>query len=144
MDFSRVDCSHVVFSPFNPFSSFSMGIKFATLKDCDFQGANLSGAKFNGAYLEWSAEHPTELGEWIEDDSGRSFRQTHYPAFHEADLENASFVESTFSNADFRGAENILKADFSGARGLDTCIFDGDVREQILGSAGHSQQAKTK
>ena len=50
VDFSFLDCRNVVFSPFNPFSSYFKSL--VVLRDCKFVDANLSGAKFKGANLE--------------------------------------------------------------------------------------------
>lgn len=62
VDFSGVDCRNVIFSKLNPFSG--LGRVFASFKDCNFVNAQLSGALFRGAYLEWSDGPPEETGEW--------------------------------------------------------------------------------
>ncbi len=133
VDFGFVDCREVIFSKFNPFTGFGTGLVSAELKDCNFNYADLSGAVFRGAHLEWTTEHPDELGVWHDDDEPPSFEQTYYPPFFNADLEGALFVDATFKNADFRGANNVLDCDFAGAKGLETCIFDDeDTKNAVL------------
>lgn len=134
VDFSYVDCSEVIFSKFHPLAGLNIDIVFASIKDCVFVEAELSKAIFNGAYLEWTSEHPEDLGVWHEfADEPPSFQQTHYPPFWNANLKAASFVDATFKNADFRGAEDILACNFSGAKGLETSLFDDDdTREAVL------------
>ncbi len=134
VDFAKVDCRNVVFSKFNPFSGFGMRIRFATFKDCDFREAQLQGATFRGAHLEWSDEPPEEMGT-LEDLGGRdmAFRQTYWPPFDGADLKGASFNEVLFRNADLRGALNVQDCSFAGAEGLDECLFDDeDVKRWVL------------
>ncbi|WP_165913925.1 pentapeptide repeat-containing protein [Sinorhizobium americanum] len=126
VDFSDVDCRSVIFSKSNPLSGLGVDAVFAELKDCDFYYADLSGAVFKGAHLEWTTEHPDELGVWHDDEEPPAFQQIHYPPFCNAHLEGASFVDATFKNADFRDAIGILKCDFTGAKGLETCLFDDE------------------
>lgn len=137
VDFSHVDCRGVVFSKFNPFGGVGIDLRFASIIDCDFVGSDLSGAIFNGAHLEWTTDHPTELGAWHEfPDAPPAFEQTYYPPFCEASLSTASFAEARFKNADFRQASGILQCDFEGAKGLETCLFDDeDTKEAVLGRA---------
>lgn len=131
VDLSFVDCRDVVFSPFNPFSGFFKSL--VVLRDCKFVDANLSGATFNGANLEWTNTHPEKLGIWHEQPDGPpAFQQTHYPPFSEADLKGTSFADARFENADFREARNILECDFSGASGLETCLFDDDETKNAI------------
>ena len=140
VDFANVDCRDVIFSKFNPLSGFDLSAHFATFKDCNFVGAELQGAVFRGAYLEWSEESPEEIGKWEDmGDGNGAYIQTHYPPFDRADLKGASFEDVVFRNADFRNAKNIQECTFSGARGLDECLFDNEeVREQILRKADSS------
>jgi uncharacterized protein YjbI with pentapeptide repeats len=141
MDFSSVDCRDVVFSLLNPLSGFIDSIVFARLENCDFIDANLSNAKFTGATLEWTTHHPDELGIWHTNPGEQpSFQQTHYPAFSGADLSGTSFDSVTFKNADFREAINIDGCNFSGARGLESCLFDNDeVRNAVLAAAAEAK-----
>lgn len=134
IDFDFVDCRDVIFSKFNPFDGFNIDVKFALMKNCTFINANLSGAVFNGAHLEWTEEHPAELGVWHEFPGEQpSFEQTYYPPFSNADLKGASFADARFNNADFREAEGVLECDFTGAKGLGTCLFDdNEIRDAVL------------
>ena len=135
--FNGVDCRRVVFSKFHPFSGFDLVGRFATFRDCNFQGAQLQEAVFRGAYLEWSETPPEEMGELENvEEGGVLFRQTYYPPFDEADLKGSSFEDVRFQNADFRNAVNIEDCTFAGAKGLEECLFDNEeVKEQILRKA---------
>ena len=53
VDFSGVDCRNVMFSKSNPFPGLKAPGRLATFKDCSFQEAQLQGAVFRGACLEW-------------------------------------------------------------------------------------------
>jgi hypothetical protein len=47
-----------------------------------------------------------------------------------------SFKDCWFKNADFRNADNILEADFTGAKGLEDAFFDNDeIRAAVLAQA---------
>lgn len=136
VDFSIVDCSDVLFSRFNPFE----GLGFAPpvrIANCSFCDSNLRGAVFNGAALEWSEAPPLTIHEEVENPDGSlSLVQSVYPPFDGADLAGTSFKNSRFKNADFREAKNVLEADFSGATGLETCVFDDDlVSAEVLRQA---------
>ncbi len=131
VDFSSLDCQHVIFSKFNPFGGFRLC--FAVIKDCCFTNSDLSGAIFNGAQLEWTTRHPTELGEWHEySDGSPDFERTHSPTFLDAKLDTTSFAKAHFKNADFREAEGILECDFTGAKGLETCLFDDENTKKLI------------
>ncbi|PBB69290.1 hypothetical protein CK228_08805 [Mesorhizobium sp. WSM4312] len=120
--FTGVDCSDVCFSS----GEFSL----ATFNDCVFQGASLVGARFNGTSLNWSVERViADEADWQElvdeaEDGSPIYAQIYNPAFYGADLTNCIFKKVRFQNADFRGAQNIEKAIFVGATGLETCHFD--------------------
>jgi uncharacterized protein YjbI with pentapeptide repeats len=135
VDFSHIDCRGVVFSrSFDKVSAFGL-----IGKNLHFVSANLADASFEGAKLSWT-EYKAAESEWFldlgEDDDGRSRQgQVHYPAFAEADLKGCSFRYAELDHADFRGAENILEADFTGTKGLTSCFFDEDVRVKVLTSA---------
>lgn len=140
VDFSHLDCQRVIFSKFNPFSGLEWSIRFASITDCDFMECELSGAIFNGAHLEWTTQHPDEIGEEVENSDGSyGFMQTHYPPFSQANLGTASFLGAHFKNADFREAEGILECDFTGAKGLETCLFDDEnTKNLVLQKAGNA------
>ena len=127
VDFSMINCRNVVFSKFNPFARFGSFRPSVFYRDCQFSDADLSGAIFKGANLEWTEEHPEELGVWHDlEDGSHSFEQKHYPPFDGADLKGASFEDAVFKNVDFRNATNILECNFVGAKGLKTGLFDND------------------
>jgi uncharacterized protein YjbI with pentapeptide repeats len=137
VDFSYVDCRDVTFSKFHPLSGLTLSSAFAEIRDCSFRDSDLRGATFRGAHMEWTNEHPSELGIWhdFEDGTG-DFEQTHYPPFWRTRLKGASFAEVTFKNADFREAEGILDCDFLKARGLDTCLFgDEETKKAVIAKA---------
>src|SRR5580658_5569033 len=105
-------------------------LSLATLVDCDFHGATLIGATFDGASMRWSTDKVVidEAG-WSEfiveaEDGSPIYAQTYAPAFEMADLTDCSFKGVHFRNADFRRAQNVGKANFDGAKGLETCHFD--------------------
>ena len=140
VDFADVNCQNVIFSRGNPF--YKIGRAFALFKDCRFVNAQLCGALFRGAHIEWSAKPPEEMGEWEDmGDGTRSFIQTYMPPFMGANLKGTSFEKASFKNADFRDAKNIMHCEFRGARGLDRCMFDDDeVRTYVLASVRHESQ----
>lgn len=132
VQFDGVNCRNVVFSKFNPFESTEIDITFARFVDCSFVDANLSNASFRGAHLHWPDTPPAELGVWHEwIDEPPAFEQTHWPPFHAANLDQASFENVRFLNADFRGSENILTCNFARVAGLETCVFDDDIEQRI-------------
>lgn len=122
VSFTGVDCSDVCFG--------SGDLSFATFNDCPFQAASLVGASFDGTSLKWTAEKViADEADWQElieeaEDGSPIYAQLYTPAFYGADLTNCSFKKVRFQNADFRGAQNIEKAIFDGAKGLETCHFD--------------------
>lgn len=133
VDFSRLDCQGVVFSCSNPLSSLSIDVKFASITNCHFVDANLSGAVFKGAHMEWTVKHPDELFVVHEfPDGSKDLEQTYHPPFDNANLDGASFEDARFSNGDFRNAENILKCDFTGAKGLESCLFDNEETKRAV------------
>lgn len=136
--FSFMDCSNVTFSRLNPFLALSSIAPPVRIINCVFCETNLRGAVFRGALLEWTKVPPDTIFEEVENPDGSiGLMQVLHPAFDGADLATASFRETQFHNADFRGAENIREADFSGATGLESCVFDDDtVKKAILKNAG--------
>ena len=134
VDFSALNCRNVVFSKFNPFAGFGSLGESASFIDCDFSFSDLRGAIFKGTHLEWTEEHPNELGAWHDhDDGNRSFEQRHWSPFGEAELMGASFEDAVFTNADFRQARDILSCNFSGAKRLETCLFDNDeIKGEVI------------
>lgn len=130
VDFSHVDCRGVTFSPRDPFSGLGVNWASATYRNCMFIECDLRDAKFNGATIEWTIEHPEELGDQEEGFHGElMFNQTHYPPFHGTSLTGASFDNCRFINTDFRDVEDIHVCSFKGARGLETCLFDDEERK---------------
>ena len=65
----------------------------------------------------------------------------HADSFNEADLANASFKKCQFHWADFREAYNVKKADFSGAIGLETCVFDSEELKALIIAKSKEGQA---
>lgn len=137
VDFGSVDCRNVTFSAFNPLSPAIEAVVFASLKNCTFTDANLSGACFRGASLMWSDEPPEDIVELVEMEDGQiASYQKYYGPFDGADLTGASFREVVFQYADFRGAENINHCEFLGSQGLVTCVFDNaEVKSRVLEAA---------
>jgi uncharacterized protein YjbI with pentapeptide repeats len=131
VDFSSANCREVIFSPYVILRGM---IVLTLVKDCKFIQSDLRGAVFKGTRLEWTAEHPEDLGIWHDDEEGGPFfEQTYYPAFWQANLKGASFSDAILKNVDFREAEGILECDFTDAQGLETCLFDNDqTKETIL------------
>jgi uncharacterized protein YjbI with pentapeptide repeats len=73
---------------------------------------------------------------WEEEDGTPACAQVSYGPFWRADLSQTSFKGCRFTRADFRDAENILEADFTGAKGLDDAFFDSDeIRAAVLAQA---------
>ncbi len=138
VDFDRISCRNVTFSPFNPFGGFDIsGSNYARFVDCSFNETDVSQSTFNGAELAWTEPPPEENG-YAEDmgDGQWCWDQTHYGPFHNADLQQTSFKDCWFKNADFRNADNILEADFTGAKGLEDAFFDSDeIRAAVLAQA---------
>ena len=135
VDFSFVDCQNVVFSAFHPLGGLRMERpRHAQFRDCRFVQADLRGATFKGALLEWTEEPPRETGYGDETPEGEPmWIQEHYPPFYRADLSGTSFEDAAFRNADFRDAENLDKCKFAGATGLEDCKFDSEEdRERVL------------
>jgi uncharacterized protein YjbI with pentapeptide repeats len=144
VNFDRISCRSVTFSPFNPFGGFGIsGSHYAKFVDCSYIDTDLSQAQFDGAELSWSDIPPQEDGESWEDENGSTgWIQTHYGPFYNADLRQASFKGCWFKNADFRNAVNILEADFSGAKGLEDAFFDSDeIRAAVLAQAAGGSAA---
>lgn len=129
VDFSEVDCREVV---------FGRGWLSATeINDCDFNNANLTDAKFIGIHLTCAEDRILrDERDWHEivdeaDDDVPIYAQTYRPMFSEADLKGCDFNQARLENIDFRDATNILEANFYGTKGLDTCEFDENIREQL-------------
>ena len=135
VDFSFVDCRDVVFSAYHPLGGLGMDLpRHAQFRDCQFVGADLRGATFKGALLEWTEKPPLETGYGEETPEGvPAWIQEYYPPFYGADLSGTSFEDAAFRNADFRHAENLDKCKFAGATGLEYCKFDSEEdRERVL------------
>jgi uncharacterized protein YjbI with pentapeptide repeats len=137
VDFASVNCSGVTFSAFNPFEGLDALPPPVRITNCAFQYADLRHTVFCGALLEWTEPPPETIYEVVDDPDGwHGLRQIEYPPFCGANLSGASFKQVLFKNADFRLAVNVLKADFSGARGLETCVFEDKERMEVLRMAG--------
>ncbi|PRZ46869.1 pentapeptide repeat-containing protein [Tritonibacter scottomollicae] len=106
--------------------------------DCNFSECDLLGASFEQAKLAYTEEHPAETSEVVdEDEYGEPvYVQSHYGAFYNVELKDVSFKDAWLENVDFRDALDVEKADFSGARGVDSCLFSGDaIRRAVLNSS---------
>lgn len=138
VSFDWVDCSKATFSPFNPLQGLGVGPRWASFIDCTFRNSNLNGSSFAGATMVWKEEPPDSLYELDHVEDGETIlTQVREGPFREADLTNASFRDVHFKNADFRQSLNIALANFEGATGLDTCVFDEDALEnEVLEAAG--------
>lgn len=131
VDFSFVDCRNVIFS-----KAFSEGSALGMVgKNLTFIEANLTNSCFDGARMMWD-DYIADPKTWYEQVDAEAATtgsiQTHYPSFSGANLLGCTFRYADLSFADFRNAENVLRADFSGATGLETCFFDENVRELVL------------
>jgi uncharacterized protein YjbI with pentapeptide repeats len=136
--FDHLDCREVTFSPYNPLAGLGdFSTNFSHFLDCSFMGSDLRKSKFNGSELQWSKVPPDTHLEFFEDEDGSSgCGQISYGPFYQANLQGASFKGCRFKNADFRDAENILEADFTGAKGLEDAFFDSDeIRAAVLAQA---------
>jgi hypothetical protein len=126
VNFSQVKCDNTCFG--------KGSLSFAVFEDCNFFGASLVGATFDGITMRWSdGKVVDDGGDWDEivdtaGDGSPIFARTYAPAFEEADLTDCSFKGVRFKNADFRRAYNVDKADFTGATGLETCYFEEGMR----------------
>ena len=132
VNFNWIRCRDVQFSAFDPLGGmFNRPSTFAKYADCTFMCADLTGASFNGAHLQWTDPPPGSLydDEGFDDNGAPISIKVRYGAFDEADLTGTSFENVHFDNADFRGALNIADANFSGAKGLATCVFDAAALE---------------
>lgn len=139
VSFDRVSCREVTFSPYNPLGSFG-AMNFAHFLDCSFSDTDLRQSKFSGAELLWTSHPPeTHMEYWDEDDGTPACAQISYGPFYRADLQQVSFTGCRFKNADFRDADNILDADFSGVKGLEDAHFDNDeIRAAVLAQSATS------
>lgn len=137
VNFSEIDCREVVFSKYDYFST-----TYAKYVDCHFERCKLAGATFSGALLEWTEEPPAETGNWVEVDGREHFYQEYYPPFCEVDLAQVSFEKTEFRNVDFREAYNLQHCNFSGAKGLEDCLFDSEeIAEKVLANATNETEA---
>ena len=139
VDFSFVDCRDVVFSAFSPLGGmWESRSRHACLRDCRFEDADLRGATFKGAQMEWTEAPPEEIGQRDRTQEGEPIRiPARIPPFYRADLAGVSFEDVVFRNADFREAWNLRKCRFSGASGLAECMFDSEEdKAWVLQGAG--------
>lgn len=134
VDFSRLDLRDVVFG----FDAWGFGFaKSGRYEDCKFWEADLGGSQFDTSELRWTTPPPDSLFELNEYDEGHvQSDRVHAGSFNDCDLANVSFKKCRFHWADFREAHNIESADFTGATGLDTCVFDSeDLKARIVAKA---------
>lgn len=130
VSFIGMNCSSVVFGKGNLCSAHFI--------DCCFLGSNLSAAVFSGAIFKWDlANIELDTANWFDyegdnPDGSPLQIQKYYPPFWQANLTRAIFDGCSFLNADFRGAENIAQASFKGVMGLETCLFDPEVKEELM------------
>tara|TARA_R110002020_G_scaffold50791_3_gene143677 strand:- start:780 stop:1787 length:1008 start_codon:yes stop_codon:yes gene_type:complete len=148
VNFSFLDCRDIMFSPFDPLSGLGgEHLRHTHMTDCTFIQSKLQGASFNGAALTWTEAPPADLYEVHYDENGEyeSSSQIAYSPFDQADLAGTSFASVFFKNADFRNADGILAADFTGAQGLEEAHFDTDEikREVIKMSRANSTTTDT-
>ena len=138
ISFDHLNCRKVTFAPYNPLAGLGdLATNFSHFLDCSFIDSNLSEARFNGSELHWTEQPPeTHMEEWEEEDGRPAWAQASYGPFYQANLRGASFKGCRFKNVDFRDAENILEADFTGAKGLNEAHFDNDeIRVAVLAQA---------
>ena len=129
--FNFIDCCEVVFSQsLNKVSGLGLiGVNLS------FVNAKLNNASFEGAKLEWT-DVVSDISDWYidhgyDENDFPIVEQTYYPPFSEANLEKCSFRYAELKSADFRGANNVLLADFTGVKGLESCIFDDEIMGKI-------------
>ncbi|RWQ64603.1 pentapeptide repeat-containing protein [Mesorhizobium sp.] len=134
VDFSMLDCRDVIFSK-STFSGTAFGL---VAEDLDFYSTSLVNASFAGATIRWKevVEYEHDWFDYYGEGADMQRVQRYSPAFELADLSGTSFKNAFLHAADFRGAENIEKADFTGCLGLHTCYFDEGEREKILEKFG--------
>lgn len=139
VEFDRVDCRSVIFSPFDPLAGILPGPdRHAKFIDCSFVDTDLRGARFNGSLLQWTESPPKSHFEEEEDhENGERFLlRVSRGSFDGANVSGASFSGCFFSNADFRDASGLLQADFSEAKGLEQAKFDNQkTKDAVLANA---------
>lgn len=144
VSFDHLNCRKVTFAPYNPLAGLGdLATNFSHFLDCSFIDSDLSEARFNGSELHWTKPPPeTHMEEWEEEDGRPAWAQASYGPFYQANLRGVSFKGCRFKNADFRDAENILEADFTGAKGLEVAFFDTEeIRATVLAQAAGAEVA---
>lgn len=137
VDFSNLNACNVVFGKSHLLLSYyelNLVMVYAKYTNCSFCNSGLSGAKFDGAELFWLDEPPETLDKVIDEEpDGRPiFVQVAKSNFNNTDLAETSFQYCKFKWADFREAHNIEAANFFGAKGLETCVFDNEELKQKI------------
>lgn len=139
VEFDRVDCRSVTFSPFDPLAGLlPVSDRRAKFIDCSFVDTDLRGAKFNGALLQWTESPPNSHFVYEKDHENGDFIQTRVSQgpFYRAKLGGTSFSGCYFGNVDFRDASGLLQADFSEAKGLEQAKFDSqETKDAVLANA---------
>ena len=130
VDFSRLDLRDIVFG------SCAWGFDFeksGRYEDCNFWDADLQGSKFDGVELVWNTAPQKSLYEIVEHDEEHIQNvRVHVGSFTDCDLADVSFRNCKFHGADFREANNLERADFAGATGLETCVFDSEELKAVM------------
>ena len=146
IDFSSLDLQEVIFGC-DAFKTFKNGIFkpqyiiSSHYKDCNFCDSNLENSVFDSAELWWNAQPPDSLEEEVGEieDGYPLTARTHFASFNDTHLKRASFRKCQFHHADFREAFNVEEADFAGAKGLETCVFDTEeMKTRIIAKAKKS------
>lgn len=102
---------------------FSSGTKWHPFINLTFSKADLTDASFEGAHLIYEDESERE--------TGLKAGEVIHSQFEGTVLTRTSFKNATLENCDFRGAIEILSADFTATKGLQTCKFDPQILEKI-------------
>ena len=140
IDFSGLDLQEVTFG-YDAFKSGifkSQYIISSHYKNCNFCDSNLENSVFDGAELWWDIQPPDSLEEEVGEieDGYPLMARTHFDGFNDTRLKRTSFRKCQFHHADFREAFYVEQADFTGAKGLETCVFDTEeLKSTIIAKA---------
>ena len=146
IDFSSLDLQEVIFG-YDAFKTFKSGIFkpqyiiSSHYKNCNFCDSNLENSVFDSAKLWWDTQPPDSLEEEVGEikDGYPITGRTHFDSFNDTRLKGVSFRKCQFHHADFREAFNVEEAEFAGAKGLETCVFDTEeLKTRIIAKAKKS------